>query len=105
MWPFILVVKMSAAGAGWTCSERRPANMFPGMRTVLLVSSFCALHAGRLVSQTEPSIIPRPTSLVVGPGAFTVTARTIIAADRADSLAARRLARDLAPATMPTASP
>src|SRR5215831_11466397 len=69
------------------------------MRTVLLATSLSALYAGRLVAQTEPSIIPRPTSLVVGTGTFTLSARTVIVADRGDSLAARRLARDLAPAT------
>src|SRR3954471_18700057 len=48
----------------------------------------------------EPSIIPRPASMTVGAGAFTLTKQTtIVVSDRVDTLAARRLARDLAPAT------
>lgn len=63
-----------------------------------------ALTAGaRLGAQTstaiEPSIIPRPISMIRRPGAFRLTAKTVIVATRADSAAARRLARDLSPAT------
>ncbi|HVX38264.1 MAG TPA: beta-N-acetylhexosaminidase [Gemmatimonadaceae bacterium] len=45
------------------------------------------------------AIIPRPVSMTPRPGAFTLTARTIIWTDRADSAVARSLARDIAPAT------
>ncbi|HEY9230053.1 MAG TPA: beta-N-acetylhexosaminidase, partial [Gemmatimonadaceae bacterium] len=47
----------------------------------------------------EPAVIPRPTSMTTGRGTFRLTPQTIIVATRADSLAAKRLARDLAPAT------
>src|SRR5215470_3563104 len=53
----------------------------------------------RAQSPVEPSMIPRPTSLTMGRGVFRLTAQTVIFATRADSLATRRLVRDLAPAT------
>jgi hexosaminidase len=61
----------------------------------------CFGLSGRVAAQSASgwSIIPRPTSITVGTGKFTITAKTVIASVRADSLAARRLARDLAPAT------
>src|SRR4051812_16985577 len=45
------------------------------------------------------SIIPRPVSLQPGRSEFTLTARTIILADRADSSVAQRFARSLAEPT------
>jgi len=68
------------------------------MRASYLAS---VLLAATLGAQTpaEPSIIPRPVSMIVRKGTFRLTPRTVIVATRADSLAARRLARDLAPAT------
>src|SRR6476620_7201764 len=70
--------------------------MFSPMRRLLLL----AFVAGSARAQsTEPSIIPRPTPMTSGRGMFRLTERTTIVATRADSLAARRLARDLAPAT------
>ena len=66
------------------------------MRRLLLLA-FVAGSAG--AQSTEPSIIPRPTTMTSGRGMFRLTERTTIVATRADSLAARRLARDLAPAT------
>ncbi|MEP6491538.1 MAG: beta-N-acetylhexosaminidase [bacterium] len=50
-------------------------------------------------AQIGVSIIPRPQSIVVGQGRFALTAHTTIWVDRSDSAVARRLARDLAPAT------
>lgn len=52
-------------------------------------------------AQTTDSvaIIPRPVSVTPKHGTFTLTARTAIWTDRADSAVARSLARDLAPAT------
>jgi hexosaminidase len=76
--------------------------MFPVMKTVLTAAllSLAVPPSGPLAAQTsEPAIIPRPTSMTDRAGAFTVTSRTVIVADVRDSLAARRLARDLAPAT------
>jgi hexosaminidase len=52
-----------------------------------------------VAAQSEPAIIPRPASLVVGKGAFDLNARTVIFAGRADSAVATRFARALAPAT------
>src|SRR5262249_50658271 len=74
--------------------------MFSGMKTRLVACTLLALAAvARAQSPVEPSIIPRPTSLTAGRGVFRLTAQTTIFATRADSLAVRRLARDLAPAT------
>ena len=50
-------------------------------------------------SPAELSVIPRPVSMTAARGTFRLTPQTVIAATRADSLAAKRLARDLAPAT------
>jgi hexosaminidase len=61
-----------------------------------------ALASFRVTAQTPivaTSIVPRPVSLTAGRGEFRLTATTSIVADRRDSLPARRLARDLAPAT------
>ncbi|HEY7396318.1 MAG TPA: beta-N-acetylhexosaminidase [Gemmatimonadaceae bacterium] len=70
------------------------------MTTRLVACTLLALAAvARAQSPAEPSIIPRPTSLTTGRGVFRLTAQTTIFATRADSLAVRRLARDLAPAT------
>jgi hexosaminidase len=75
-------------------------HMFLAMKTALVAVLALGALAARLGAQaSEPSIIPRPAVMTVGAGKFTLTSRTVIAADRADSLAARRLARDLAPAT------
>lgn len=46
-----------------------------------------------------PAIIPRPAHLVAGKGEFTLTRRTVIVADRADSAVAQRFARALAAPT------
>ena len=75
--------------------------MFSGMTRVPLTLALllAAPVAGRLAAQSELAIIPRPTSVTPGRGTFRLTARTTIVATRGDSLAARRLARDLAPAT------
>jgi hexosaminidase len=76
--------------------------MFSVMKTVLIVAllGLAAPHRDPLAAQaTEPAIIPRPASMTPGTGVFRLTAQTIIVATRADSLAARRLARELAPAT------
>jgi len=59
-----------------------------------------ATSPGRLAAQSaEIAIIPRPSSVVRASGEFRLSPQTIIVADRADSLPARRLSRDLAPAT------
>lgn len=75
--------------------------MFSHMRplsvtTILAMLCVSSLHAQ---SAAEPSVIPRPISMTTGRGEFRLTSRTTIIADRADSAPARRLARDLAPAT------
>ena len=59
------------------------------------------MAVGSLVAQaaSEPAIIPRPSEMTTGRGVFRLTARTTIVADRGDSMVARRLARDLTPAT------
>ncbi|MEO7085480.1 MAG: glycoside hydrolase family 20 zincin-like fold domain-containing protein, partial [Gemmatimonadaceae bacterium] len=60
-----------------------------------------ALSARNVVAQTPESIsvIPKPVTLTAGRGQFTLTGRTTIWTDRADSVVARRLARELAPST------
>ena len=47
----------------------------------------------------DPAIIPRPISVKSSKGLFTLTARTVIVTDRADSAVAQRFAFSLAPAT------
>src|SRR4051812_10525606 len=67
-----------------------------GSRVLLLVSAAAsAAHA----QASEPAIVPRPVSLTMGRGEFRLTARTVLVAGAKDSLVARRLARDIAPAT------
>jgi len=72
-------------------------------RTLFATVAF-AIPLAELGAQTNTlaasiSIIPRPDSLVAGRGSFTLTSRTTIWSDRADSAVARRFARSLAPAT------
>jgi len=45
------------------------------------------------------AVIPRPQAVALGRGSFTLTARTTIWSDKADSAVARQFARALAPAT------
>ena len=70
-----------------------------GMNRLVACSLLVLATAAGAQSPAEPSVIPRPTSMTAGRGVFRLTARTVIVATRADSLAAKRLARDLAPAT------
>ncbi|MFI5229002.1 MAG: beta-N-acetylhexosaminidase [Gemmatimonadales bacterium] len=69
------------------------------MRLMLFVTALAVASSARGQTTTEPSIIPRPASLVRHAGTFTLTARTAIWADHADSAVAERFARGLAPAT------
>jgi hexosaminidase len=71
------------------------------MRPLLACAVASSVAAGSLVAQAagEPAVIPRPSEMTTGRGVFRLTARTTIVADRGDSMVARRLARDLAPAT------
>jgi hexosaminidase len=73
--------------------------MFSGMTRLLACTLLAFAAVAGAQSPAEPSIIPRPTSLTMSRGVFRLSAQTAIFATRADSLAARRLARDLAPAT------
>ena len=57
------------------------------------------LGAQGSVAAANISVIPRPESVVAGRGTFTLTPRTTIWSDRADSAVARRFSRSLAPAT------
>jgi hexosaminidase len=57
------------------------------------------LSTAPFAQTSAPAVIPRPVSMTPRAGVFRLTAQTIIVAERADSAAARRLARDLAPAT------
>jgi hexosaminidase len=66
---------------------------------ILAICALLSVSSARAQSAVEPSVIPRPVSMTTGRGVFRLTARTTIVADRADSIPARRLARDLAPAT------
>src|SRR5689334_14033614 len=74
------------------------------MKPVLRVAFLATAIATTLGAQ-EPApvpnvgIIPRPESLVVGRGAFTLTATTVIHADAATAGIARRFAAALMPAT------
>jgi hexosaminidase len=68
------------------------------MRRLLFLALIAGSSAGAQ-SAPELAVIPRPSSMTPGRGTFRLTAQTTIVAMRADSLAARRLARDLAPAT------
>src|SRR5690348_13629568 len=59
-----------------------------------------ALAASSTLAHTDDvSITPRPTSVKTAKGTFTLSARTVIVTDRADSAVAQRLAFLLAPAT------
>lgn len=72
------------------------------MRRLLptLVAAGLTLASAAAAQTTDSiAIIPRPVSLTPKHGAFTLTARTTIWTDRADSAVARGLARDIAPAT------
>jgi len=71
--------------------------MFSAMRRLPLLLLFAAGHLR--AQSAEIAIIPRPSSVVRATGEFRLSPQTIIIADRADSLPARRLSRDLAPAT------
>lgn len=72
--------------------------MLSAMRRLPLLLLLAA--TARLGAQSaEIAIVPRPTSLVRANGEFRLSPKTVIIADRADSLPARRLSRDLAPAT------
>ena len=68
-------------------------------RLVGLTALVVAFPRARAQTPDSISIIPRPASLTVGRGTFTLSPRTTIWTDRADSAVARGLARDLAPAT------
>ena len=71
-----------------------PLSLTRPLACLLLVP---AMIAG--AQSSAISIIPRPDSLQAGRGDFTLTARTIIVADRADSAVAQRFARSIADAT------
>jgi len=58
-----------------------------------------AIPAALIAQSNDIAIIPRPVSLTRGNGSFSVTPRTRIFADRADSAVAVRFSRSLAPAT------
>ena len=60
---------------------------------------FFAFPYVALAQSREPAIIPRPVSLTVGEGAFTLTQSTIIWGDSASGELARQLADYLEPAT------
>ena len=70
-----------------------------GMNRLVACSLLALATVAGAQSPAELSVIPRPTSMTAGRGVFRLTPRTVIVATRADSLAAKRLARDLAPAT------
>jgi len=63
----------------------------------------CALLSAALPAQSPDAsryaIIPRPAALEPRTGTFTLTARTVLHAQGADTMLAHQLARDLAPAT------
>jgi hexosaminidase len=101
---------MYLSTGNWASSV--PARMFSRLlhtalmrftsRTFLVAIAFAPLSFVGAQSNTaagELSVIPRPTSLVAGRGVFTLSPRTTIWSDRADSAVARRFSRSLAPAT------
>jgi hexosaminidase len=63
------------------------------------VVAAASIDAQTTLPASEPSIIPKPVSMTPRTGVFRLTPQTVIVATRADSTPARRLARDLAPAT------
>ena len=81
-----------------------PPDHTYGMRLVhhVLVPALMTLSTrATAIAQTSDgvSVIPRPQSVVSRHGSFTLTARTSIWTDRADSAVARRFSRSLAEAT------
>ena len=58
-----------------------------------------ALATSRTAMERTIAVIPQPVSLVARDGAFTLTSRTVIAADDASASIARQFARQLEPAT------
>src|ERR1700733_5038736 len=100
MGSFILDVKREVGGA---VSYTLPLVSFDEvrcMRALAFAATCAAVMAHSLSGQTSSaSIIPRPEQQTPGTGEFTLTARTIIYADRADSAVAARFARSIAPAT------
>jgi hexosaminidase len=65
----------------------------------LTVGLIIAPVSGFAQGAADPAIVPRPVSLVRREGSFTLSAATVIFADRGDSAIATRFARSIAPAT------
>jgi hexosaminidase len=61
--------------------------------------SLSRAHAQGNDAAANIAVIPRPQSVVAATGKFTLSPRTTIWSDKADSAVARRFARNLAPAT------
>jgi hexosaminidase len=69
------------------------------MRALVILLGIATSPLALNAQTRDISIIPRPVSSTLGTGSFTLTARTQIVADRADSAVAERFARAIAPAT------
>ena len=70
------------------------------MRTAGIPLALLFSGAAPLAGQSgDVAIVPRPASVSLGRGAFQLTERTAVWADREDSAVARRFVQDLAPAT------
>ena len=69
------------------------------LKPLLFVVTACVILSAQTAPPLVFAIVPLPTSLTPGTGAFTLTARTVIVSDAALKLQARQLATLLAPAT------
>jgi len=69
------------------------------MRYLMMLAGLTFAPCRSRAQTADVPIIPRPTSVKLASGHFTLTARTVIVADRGDSAVAQRLAFSLAPAT------
>ena len=67
------------------------------MRTILLMTVTVTLAGGTAAAQ--PSIVPRPASITIQAGEFTLGPDTVISTDRASAPIARQLAQYLEPPT------
>jgi hexosaminidase len=68
----------------------------PAARLFLFIAAVPGLATAQ---RDDVAVIPRPVSVTSATGQFTLTARTVIFADRGDSAVAQRFAFSLAPAT------
>ena len=81
-----------------------PTRLMRSISRMFVVAAIVGMSPSRAHAQGNDAaaniaVIPRPQSVVAATGKFTLSPRTTIWSDKADSAVARRFARNLAPAT------